>query len=192
MIFDRSHPVTRDFLLIAVPELANLSGAAADRLGTFMSASTEGIAFHVDGISTDVNPSLLRMLGDDAAQMIGHRTIEFVPPAEHARVLAALASGRDVACESYAVRLNGEIIPVEYRVGTVTWREQVERVILVRDLTEYRKAEERATQRQALRGMACGEAQGFHLSEALPADVFCEKLPGWRSLKGDSTAPSRG
>lgn len=166
VIFDRSTPAICDFLLVAITESTSLSGAAADRLGTFMSASTEGIAFHVDGIITDVNPSLLRMLGYDAAQMIGHRTIEFVPPAEHARVLAAIASGRDVAYESFAVRANGEIIPVEYRAATVTWRDQVQRVILVRDLTEQRKAEER-TRHQALHDALTGLPNRAHLDQRL-------------------------
>ena len=73
---------------------------STERLRKFMAASLEGIAFHVDGIITDVNPPLLRMLDHTAEEMIGHATLEFVPLQEHARVRQVIGSGEEIAYES--------------------------------------------------------------------------------------------
>ena len=114
-----------------------------DRLAKFMAASVEGIAFHVGGVITDVNPPLLRLLGYDSDQMTGRRTIDFVPPSEHARVRQVMSSGAELSYESLALHRDGHAIPVEYIVRDMDWAGQRQRMIVVRDLTESRAAQDR-------------------------------------------------
>ncbi len=116
---------------------------SSERLRKFMAASVEGIAFHVGGIITDVNPPLLRMLGYSAPEMVGHTTLEFVPPAEQAKVRQVMSSGEEISYESYAVHRDGRVLPVEYSVRDFDWDGKKQRLIIVRDLTERRAAEER-------------------------------------------------
>ncbi len=109
------------------------------RLHKFMAASEEGIAFHIDGVITDVNQALLRMLGYSNDEMVGKRTLEFVPPAEHQRVTEVIASRAEIAYESRAIhKVRGEI-PVEYIVRDMLWAGVLQRMVIVRDLSE-RKA----------------------------------------------------
>jgi len=116
---------------------------SSERLSKFMAASLEGMAFHVRGQITDVNPPLLRMLGYDADDMIGHSTLEFVPLAEHVRVRQVMASGEELSYESFALRKDGRVLPVEYSVRDFDWDGKQQRLIIVRDLSERRAAEER-------------------------------------------------
>lgn len=116
---------------------------SSERLRKFMAASMEGIAFHVDGVITDVNPPLLRMLGYFASDMIGHTTLEFVPLQEQAKVRQVMGSGDEISYESFAVHKDGRVLPVEYSVRDFDWDGKKQRLIVVRDLTERRAAEER-------------------------------------------------
>ena len=146
LIFQREGQVTTALQLLLhradrVP--AGERDTVIERLSAFMAAGDEGIAFHIDGVITDVSPSLLRMLGYTADEMIGRRTTDFVPPDQHAQVLDAIASGHDVAYESLAIAASGRTVPVEYRAGAITWQGREQRVIIVRDLRERREAEER-------------------------------------------------
>jgi diguanylate cyclase (GGDEF)-like protein/PAS domain S-box-containing protein len=122
-------------------ELQSLKSAT--RLGKFMQASIEGIAFHVGGTITDVNPPLLKMLGYEFDEMVGHQTLEFVPPHEHLRVRQVIASESEIAYESFAVHKDGRALPVEYSVRNFEWDGKGQRLIIVRDLSERRAAQER-------------------------------------------------
>lgn len=116
---------------------------SSERLNKFMAASLEGMAFHVGGKITDVNPPLLRMLGYEPDDMIGHMTLEFVPLTEQARVRQVMSSGEEISYESFAVRKDGRVLPVEYSVRDFDWDGKQQRLIIVRDLSERRAAEER-------------------------------------------------
>ena len=115
----------------------------ATRLGKFMQASAEGMAFHVQGTITDVNPPLLKMLGYTIDEMVGHKTLEFVPENHHAQVMTAMATGVETSYDSFAIHKDGRVLPVEYSVRDFQWDDKPQRLIIVRDLSERRAAEER-------------------------------------------------
>ncbi len=116
---------------------------SSERLRKFMAASLEGVAFHVGGMITDVNPPLLKMLGYSSEDMVGHATLEFVPLTEHTRVRQVLTSGAELSYESFARHKDGRVLPVEYSVRNFDWDGKKQRLIIVRDLSERRAAEER-------------------------------------------------
>jgi len=116
----------------------------ADRLAKFMAASVEGIAFHKDGVVTDINPPLLRLLGYESPhEMIGRLTTDFVEPTELARVRRVLAAAPETSYESLAVQRDGTAIPVEYTVRNMEWAGRQQRMIIVRDLRETHAARSR-------------------------------------------------
>lgn len=140
-VIDRVFVMVFDITPARLAELDSLE--VATRLGKFMQASVEGMAFHVQGTITDVNPPLLKMLGYTMDEMVGHQTLEFVPESHHAQVKQAMATGVETSYESFAIRKDGRVLPVQYSVRDFPWNGQPQRLIVVRDLTERRAAEER-------------------------------------------------
>lgn len=140
-VADRVFVIVCDITSNRTTELKNLESAA--RLSKFMQASIEGIAFHVNGTITDVNPPLLKMLGYAFDEMVGHQTLEFVPEARRAQSRQAIATGAELSYESFALHKDGRALPVEYNVGNFQWDGKPQRLIIVRDLSERRAAEER-------------------------------------------------
>ena len=114
-----------------------------ERLRKFMAASLEGIAFHIGGVITDVNPPLLKMLGYRSDEMIGHPAIDFVPQSARPRVREVLQSGQEISYASLALGKGGLSLAVEYSVRDFDWDGKKQRLVIVRDLTERRAAEER-------------------------------------------------
>lgn len=140
-IADRVFVMVFDITPHRLAELQSLE--VATRLGKFMQASVEGMAFHVQGTITDVNPPLLKMLGYTMDEMIGHQTLEFVPESRQQQVRQAMASGAETSYESFATHKDGRALPVEYSVRDFQWDGKPQRLIIVRDLSERRAAEER-------------------------------------------------
>lgn len=140
-VADRVFVIVFDITSNRTAELKQFESTA--RLAKFMRASIEGIAFHVSGTITDVNPPLLSLLGYDFDDMVGHQTLEFVPPAEHLRARQVIESESELSYESFALHKSGHTLPVEYSVRNFEWDGKAQRLIIVRDLSERRAAEER-------------------------------------------------
>jgi diguanylate cyclase (GGDEF)-like protein/PAS domain S-box-containing protein len=116
---------------------------SVERLRKFMAASAEGIAFHIDGIITDVNQALLDMLGYVQQEFVGRPTLNFVPVEEHERVRQVIVSGAETSYESWAIHKTNGAIPVEYIVRDMVWAGVRQRMVIVRDLSERKAIEQR-------------------------------------------------
>jgi diguanylate cyclase (GGDEF)-like protein/PAS domain S-box-containing protein len=138
---DRLYVLISDVTQRRVTEIA--LEQSAERLRKFMAASAEGIAFHIDGIITDVNLALTQMLGYSAEEFIGKSTLEFVPAEEHERVRAVIQSGAETSYESRALHKTRGAIAVEYIVRDMVWEGVFQRMVIVRDLSERNTSEQR-------------------------------------------------
>jgi diguanylate cyclase (GGDEF)-like protein/PAS domain S-box-containing protein len=169
---DDHRPVRRTYVLISdvsrYQDAERKLNLSAERLWKFMAASEEGIAFHSDGIVTDVNQALLDMLGYKEAEFVGRRTLDFVPFDEHDRVRAVIASGAEIAYESRAIHKTRGAIPVEYIVRDMEWSGIKQRMVIVRDLSE-RKATEQRIRFLALHDALSGLPNRASLDEHLAA-----------------------
>ena len=116
---------------------------SSERLHKFIAASLEGIAFHVDGVITDVNPALLRMLGRTPEEMVGKRSLEFVPQTERVKLSEGLRSVEEISFESLMLHKDGHVLPVETTWRKLDWHGHQQGISIVRDLSEPRAAEER-------------------------------------------------
>ncbi len=140
-LIDRAFVMVFDITPNRVAELR--SRDSSERLGKFMQASQEGLAFHVKGTITDVNPPLLKLLGYTLEEMVGHQTLEFVPAHQHPQAHRAMAKDGEVTYESFAIHKSGHELPVEYSARNFEWNGRKQRLINVRDLSERRAAEAR-------------------------------------------------
>ena len=114
-----------------------------ERLAKFMHASAEGIAFHKDGVITDVNPPLLALVGYTLAEMRGRPALEFVAPDQRERVGGVMSAGAELTYETAVAHKNGERIPVEFIVRTLHHQGERLRMTIVRDLRDSIEARRR-------------------------------------------------
>jgi diguanylate cyclase (GGDEF)-like protein/PAS domain S-box-containing protein len=153
----------------------------AERLRKFMAASAEGIAFHIDGIITDVNHALTQMLGYSADEFVGKSTLEFVPIEEHERVSAVIKSGAETSYESCALHKTRGVVPVEYIVRDMVWEGIFQRMVIVRDLSERDTSEQRI-RFLALHDALSGLPNRASLDEHLLALVAAEPVQPFATL----------
>jgi diguanylate cyclase (GGDEF)-like protein/PAS domain S-box-containing protein len=114
-----------------------------ERLAKFMQASAEGIAFHRDGIVTDANPPLCKLLDYTLDELRGRRALDFIAPDQRARAQAVLDSGQELSYESAIVGKDGSRIPVELISRTLVYGAEKLRMSVVRDLRDRHAAQAR-------------------------------------------------
>ena len=114
-----------------------------ERLLKFVEATREGIFFHKDGIITDVNDGVTRVVGYSAAEMIGRNTLEFVAADCRQTVIDYIQSGGEAPYESAVVHKDGQRVPVEFTGRTMTRNGETYRMGTMLDITDRKKSEER-------------------------------------------------
>jgi diguanylate cyclase (GGDEF)-like protein/PAS domain S-box-containing protein len=114
-----------------------------ERMRKFAAATTEGIFFHKNGVLTDVNEALLAIVGYARGEMIGHNTLEFVPPDWHQAVADYIREGQETPYEAEVFHRDGRRIPVEMVGKTLRLGEESSRLGVLRDITDRRRSEAR-------------------------------------------------
>jgi diguanylate cyclase (GGDEF)-like protein/PAS domain S-box-containing protein len=117
-----------------------------ERMAKFMAASVEGIAFHQDGLITDVNAPMAALIGSTPEALLGRHVFDFIPPAHQARVQQVMAQGAELAYEAEIVDAQGRSIPVEFIVRTMQRGDEKLRMTVVRDIRDRHAAQARIRQ----------------------------------------------
>lgn len=114
-----------------------------ERMRRFATATDEAIVFHREGVIIDGNEALQRLTGYTLGEMLGQLIFNFVCPAclpavrEYARV------NYDAPYESCLVHKDGREIPVEVVGKTMPLENAEYRIVVVRDITARKQAQER-------------------------------------------------
>ena len=138
-----------------------------ERLRKFMYASSEGILFHRDGVILDVNEALVRLSGYPASELVGRRTLDFVPAEWHAAVSERMQARNEEAYEAGIRHRSGRVIPVELVGKEMGRRDDEQRLVVVRDITARKQAQERI-EFLALHDPLTELPNRLYLSEYLP------------------------
>ncbi|WP_405124771.1 putative bifunctional diguanylate cyclase/phosphodiesterase [Pulveribacter suum] len=115
-----------------------------ERMRKFASATEEGIAFHADGTIVDCNEALQRLTGFERAELVGRPIIDFALPDYHARVRDYVQSGREDTYEVAVRHKRGHVVQFEVVGKTMPQVAGGYRVVVVRDITTRKQAQERA------------------------------------------------
>lgn len=113
------------------------------RLDKFMQATVEGILFHKDGITTDVNPPCCELVGYTLEEMIGRHVLSFIAEDELTKVKEVMRLGRELRYETAVKHKDGTRIPVEFIVRTLERDGEKLRMTIVRDIRDRLASEAR-------------------------------------------------
>ncbi|MFG6442888.1 putative bifunctional diguanylate cyclase/phosphodiesterase [Roseateles sp. LKC17W] len=113
------------------------------RLDKFMRATVEGILFHKDGITTDVNPPCCELVGYTLREMVGRHVMSFIAPDEVPKVMEVMRLGRELRYETAVLHKDGTRIPVEFIVRTLEQGGEKLRMTIVRDIRDRLDSEAR-------------------------------------------------
>jgi diguanylate cyclase (GGDEF)-like protein/PAS domain S-box-containing protein len=114
-----------------------------DRLSKFMDASVEGIAFHRDGLVSDVNAPISALLGWRREELVGRHVLDFIPAEHLPRVRQGLADGSEQPYEAALLHREGHAVPVEFIVRNLARGGEQLRMVVVRDIRDRQAARER-------------------------------------------------
>lgn len=114
-----------------------------ERFRRFVDATVEGLVFHEQGKVIDANPAALTMFGVAGNEnFIGRNLLEFVQPEDHQLVLRQMQLEIVSPYEIRCIRSDGTVFPVETSTHTYKVGGKVVRASSIRDVTEYKKAED--------------------------------------------------
>ncbi|HEX4883846.1 MAG TPA: PAS domain S-box protein [Casimicrobiaceae bacterium] len=163
---------TRDISAAKAAEVA-LRGSE-ERYRAIFEASLDGLALgDEDGRLVDVNPAFLRMLRVEREAVVGADGLRFIVPGlreEFERRFSAAVRGEPCQMEAQGMRVDGTTFDVEVRGVPIEHGGGRHVLVIVRDLTERRRAErERAKLADQLRQAQKMEALG-HLTGGIAHD----------------------
>lgn len=131
-----------------------------ERYRSLSDAAFEGIIITEKGIIIESNNAAVTMSGYGAAELIGMDAIDLVAPDVREDILNKMLSDYEKPYETFGMRKNGTIFPIEVHVRVFSYKGRQVRVTAIRDLTEQKRAEEEI---KTLQGI-------------LPICSFCKKI----------------
>ncbi|MFN4121124.1 putative bifunctional diguanylate cyclase/phosphodiesterase [Acidovorax sp.] len=114
-----------------------------ERMRKFTEATDEAIVFHRDGLITDGNEALTRLTGYALQEVLGQSIFNYISPEWRATALDYTRSGREDPYEVTIRHKDGRPIPVEVVGKTMPLHHADYRIVVVRDITARKQAQER-------------------------------------------------
>jgi PAS domain S-box-containing protein len=116
--------------------------ASEERFRRFSEASSEGIVVHSGATILEANSTAARLCGYEPDEAVGMPLLTFAAPEYHETLLRNISNGIETTCEVVAVRKDGSTFPVELTGKNCEYKGRSARLVLFRDITERKQAEE--------------------------------------------------
>ena len=119
-----------------------------EKYRTLVEQATDGVIIVQDGVFKFVNTATAKLLGlDTPDELIGKQFIDFITPEFREKVverhrITMAGKGTPSIYEIAITDVVGHTIPIELNVGIIKYNERPAAIILVRDISERKKAEE--------------------------------------------------
>ena len=145
--FDGQRKLLGSFVLIIdITERWNAEHAvrqSEERMRKFTEATDEAIVFHRDGVITDSNEAMHRLTGYSLQEVVGVSIFHFISPEWRAVAHEYTRTGREDPYEVTIRHKDGHAIAVEVVGKTMPEQHADYRVVVVRDITARKQAQER-------------------------------------------------
>lgn len=122
------------------------------RLHSLLDEAPEGIFIQSDGRFVFLNPAMVTLLGaSNAEDLLGREFMDRIAPEYHGPVRMRIRAQRESKgpsplMEQEYVRVDGTRVTVETTAVAIRWRGRDAHLVFVRDVTERKRAQERAVQ----------------------------------------------
>jgi len=113
-----------------------------ERFRHFSAAAFEGIAIHDRGIILDANEAMARMFGYERDEFIGKNVLDFTAPESRDTLMQHIQASHEERYEATGLRKDGSTFIGEIRGKTIPYEGRTVRVTAIRDITDYKQAEE--------------------------------------------------
>ena len=114
-----------------------------ERLRKFASATGEAILFHRAGTLLDGNMALQKLTGHTLSKLIGSNAYELLAPRFQASVKEYARYGGEYLYEAAVLHRDGHEVPVEIVGKTMPECDASYRIVVLRDITQRRQAQQR-------------------------------------------------
>jgi diguanylate cyclase (GGDEF)-like protein/PAS domain S-box-containing protein len=121
----------------------NMVRQSEERMRKFAEATDEAIVFHRDGVIIDGNEALSRLTGYPVSEVLGLSIFSFICPEFRPIALEYTRSGREDPYEVSICHKDGHSIAVEVVGKTMPLHLADYRIVVVRDITARKQAQER-------------------------------------------------
>jgi diguanylate cyclase (GGDEF)-like protein/PAS domain S-box-containing protein len=108
----------------------------------FFNNSSEGLAFHINGTITDVNPALGVMFGYSTHELIGSNVFQWISPQYHALVKQQIANSSESQYEIAILHRSGKEIPVYLRPIETVVEGQRERLVAIQEISALKQEQQ--------------------------------------------------
>jgi PAS domain S-box-containing protein len=161
-----------------------------ERYRRFSESAAEGIAIHAGGRLIEVNQALASMVGYEVPELV-HNWLDLVAPEYRGYMAHKTASGDEEPYEVLMLRKDGSRFPVEVLGKNLEQRGRLLRVVVLRDLTQRKKAEaELRRSEERYRALVEATAQVVWITDAQGEVV--EDIPTWREFTGQTRDETKG
>lgn len=184
-------PLNMNHLLALIAQIAERKQAeerlreSEAKYSVLVEKSADGIAIIQDGALKFVNPMALELVGFTPEELIGVDFLKIVTPEAREMVMKRYTdrlAGKEVPnlYEIALIRKDGTTVPVEVNATLISYQGRPADLVLVRDISERKQAEEEARQLETLRELD-------QLRKQLLANVSHELRTPLASIKGYAT-----
>ena len=169
--------------------------ASEEQYHTIFNGSVDGLALCTpDGRIVDTNPAFCRLHGYTREELLAAESFQFVHPDSHLRCWAffeAASQGHSLKSEARARRKDGTIFDAEVHSVPVHYGDEPHLLLIMRDITERKRAEQDRTRLEAqLRQAQKMEAIG-HLTGGVAHDFnnILTAVMGYIAMSQERVAP---
>jgi PAS domain S-box-containing protein len=113
-----------------------------ERFRGLSESAFEAVFIHEEGVTLEVNQSAVDLFGHSRNELVGQHIRLVLTPESWEIVKLRINQQHETPCEIQGVRKTREVLPMEAHAKIIPFQGRQVRVVVLRDITQHKKAEE--------------------------------------------------